>query len=247
MGQIAAYVFTGILVVCFIAPLATPSGSMIPRGITVAVLVALVVLWALFLFKGMPMGLKIPLYVVFYFIFAVVAVPAGIGSIIFGVADRPRAEKPTQIGSETGKGRIAMVYHPGMSPLVSDTVKKMASILNGDGYAVTLMTANGKRVIDQSAYKALIITSPVYAGTTRPPLGAFLAANDPLTLPCFALLTGGAADDKAANLEKLGATVKNEGGTLLGGIKVRQGTAPDAVAKELESFARTIGNALAAR
>jgi hypothetical protein len=243
MGRTAAFIFTGILAVCFVLPLVTRSAKMIPRGISFAALAAVAIVWILAVFKGMPLGLKIPLNIVFYFIFAVVALPAGIGSLIFGIGDRERYAPPVVVGGNGSKGRIAIVYHPGMSPFTERSIRKLAADLNAKGYSATLMTANRKTVVEPS-YKAVVVSSPVYGGMTRPPLDDFLAANNPLPMPCFAFLTGGGPASPGVDVERIDAMVKMEGGTYAGGTKIAHTAPENARETEISSFAEKIAAVL---
>jgi hypothetical protein len=243
MGLTAAIIFTGVLAFCSIFSLVSRSAKIMPSGMKIVPLVAIAAVWILAAFPGMPLGLKIPLNIIFYFIFTVISVPVGIGSLIFSIGDREHSRTPVVVGTDASKGRVAVVYHPGMSPFTEQTVKLLASELNKKGYSVTLMTASRKAAVEPS-HKAVVVSSPVYGGVTRPPMDDFLAANGPFTAPCFAFLTGGGPSVKGLDVERIEAMVKMEGGALAGGIKISQTTAEKEREKEISLFAETIAGAL---
>lgn len=105
--------------------------------------------------------------------------------------DMPAHKDSVMLGSDGSSGRIAIVYHPGATGLTESMVTRLGEELVSRGYAVTLSTANPTLSLDQTSYKALVIGSPVYGAEVRPPIKDFISANAPLSVPVFAILTGG--------------------------------------------------------
>ena len=247
MGVVAASVLSGVIVLCGIGTLFSSLGRMVPRGMVVALLVALAVLWTIVLLKAMPTGIRVLLNIVFYFLFVVVAVPLGAGTVFFGVLDRPRNDKAVTVGSTASENKIAIVYHHGMGLFTQQTVTKLADDLGAKGYAVTLYTANARLALPASSYKALVLSSPIYAAATRPPIQDFLAGNSVSGIPCFAALTGADAGKKDSDLATFAALVEQKGGTLTAGAKFISTATPEQTAKEVAELAARIDDTISRR
>jgi hypothetical protein len=196
MPKFIAYIFTSILTVCVLFPIVLRSSKI---SITVTGLLALGILWAIVLLKAMPIGLKVPMLIVFSILTLISA--AGIGSVLGNWFDRPRNEAPVIMGKGFPSGSIAIVYHPGGSAFPRKVILSLADTLAVRGYSVAIFTANPQLSIDQKQYAAVILGSPVYGGEIRPPLLGFASANSPLKIPVFGVLTGGFRTGKENDLE----------------------------------------------
>jgi flavodoxin len=239
MGRILAYVLTGILMVCFVILLGPESGM--PRGFAVSTLVAIGLLWTVVLRAGMPLWLRVILFVAI-FCLSFVAI---LFAIALGVADRPKSEPPISMGAGPQTRRVAIVYHPGGTGFTKGTVMKLGEELAARGYAVSILTAHPGLQFAQDKYDAIILGSPVYAGEARPPIKEFVSAISPLTIPVFVLLTGGGSSPKEADLERFAKVLTRSGANLRAGTKVNSGgTYAQASEREIISFAGAVDESL---
>jgi len=67
-------------------------------------------------------------------------------------------------GSETA----LVVYHPGISSFMKDTIYAFADGLAENGWRVEITTASSQAPTDMSEYSLLVLGSPVYAGNPSP-------------------------------------------------------------------------------
>ncbi len=67
-------------------------------------------------------------------------------------------------GSETA----LVVYHPGISSFMNDTIYAFADGLAENGWRVEITTASSQAPTDLSEYSLLVLGSPVYAGNPSP-------------------------------------------------------------------------------
>lgn len=239
MGRILAYILTGILVVCFVILLGPKSGM--PRGFAVSTLVAIGLLWTVVLRTGMPVWLKVILSVVI-FCLSFVAI---LFAIALGVADRPKSEAPVSMGGGSSAHSIAIVYHPGGTGFTRGTMMKLGEKLAARGYAVSIFTAHPGLQFPQEKHSAIVLGSPVYAGETRPPIKEFVSAVSPLTVPVFAVVTGGGSSPKEADLERFAKVLTRAGGNLTAGTKINSGGSDAQTAeREILSFAGTVDESL---
>lgn len=159
--------------------------------------------------------------------------------------DRPADRDPVMLGSDAAAVRCIVVYHPGASSFVTDTVDELGAELAARGFSVELMTAGPDKKIPRDSFNALILASPVYGAEIRPPVKEFVAHNAPFTVPVFVLLTGlfpGFYQEyDLPNLEKF---LGEYGLTLTAATKLKVGSNATRVRQRTKEFADEIQNAI---
>jgi hypothetical protein len=243
MSKIVAFLLTAILASCSLVPFVLRNGR---TGFAVTAFIAIGILWAVVLWKGMPVGLKVPLIIALV-VLVIVSIMGSLVGVGTGLADRwdqPRNEAPVIMGNASSSDSIAIVYHPGGSGFAKKVVMSLGGILTSKGYSVSIYTANLELSLNQGKYKALVFCSPVYGGQIRPPLQKFISDNSPLSIPVFAVLTGGFAGFEENDLRQLTEIVARAGGSLRTGVKILRRTSSQAIEEKIGSFCDTIERTL---
>ena len=94
-------------------------------------------------------------------------------------------------GSETA----LIIYHPGFSSFMKDTVYAFADGLVENGWRVEITTASSQAPTDLSSYSLLALGSPVYAGSPSPTVKRHLERMGDLNgIETVLLVTSGGSD-----------------------------------------------------
>jgi len=113
---------------------------------------------------------KVVLIVLGIFV-GVIAVGAGIFYILMRGWDKEKPSKTEilQPKSDESIGKALIVYHPGATGYTEEIAYAIGEGLQSTNWEVTLDRANKATVADLSSYDVLLVGSPTYAGTPRPP------------------------------------------------------------------------------
>jgi hypothetical protein len=243
MWNIIAGILTAILGASFLAPIIMRGGN---AGFAVTGLISIGLVWTLTLWKGVPIGLKVPMIIVLAILCLVTVLGSAVG-IITPLADgwdRPKNEAPVLLESSPSQGTIAVVYHPGGSDFTKKVVMSLGKTLQTRGYSVSIFTADPELSLDRGEYKAVVLCSPVYGGKIRPPLQELVSRSSPLALPVYAVITGWMGGFEKDDLARLSEIVVTAGGSLKNGIKIATKTSPQAMEERLTAFVDDMDKAL---
>jgi hypothetical protein len=238
-----AIISSGIIFVLGIFLFITSMGKMLPIGIKLLPFISVAILWIeTYFFTMQDKGgvLKVLLLIAFWILVGVFVFPVGAGNIVFSFLDMEKVLPPEIIGDPSRKDKICFVYHPGMSDFTITNIRTCALKLSEKGYSVTIASAHKRLQVIIKNYKALVFSSPVYAGTARPPLTRFIETNDLSGTKCFLLLTGGGSSTAATELDKASKLIAKSNGSVSSSIKAAQDQSDEDRRRNLESFAANI-------
>ena len=91
----------------------------------------------------------------------VVIVVSVLGFILFKINSDYTSD--LEVKNANGTESALMIYHPGLSSFMEDTVYAFAEGLVENGWRVEITTASSQAPTDLSSYSLLVLGSPVYA------------------------------------------------------------------------------------
>ncbi|MDG6222144.1 MAG: hypothetical protein IAX21_08625 [Candidatus Bathyarchaeota archaeon] len=95
-------------------------------------------------------------------ILAFVVIVAGVlGFILFKINSDYTSD--LEVMNANGTESVLIIFHPGLSSFMEDTVQAFADGLVENGWRVEITTASSQAPTDLSSYSLLVLGSPVYA------------------------------------------------------------------------------------
>jgi flavorubredoxin len=178
-------------------------------------------------------------------VLGVLAIGTGVFYILMRGWDKEKPSKTETLQPESGEplGKALIVYHPGAIGYTEEIAYAIGEGLQLMNWEVTLDRANKATVAGLTTYDVLLVGSPTYASTPRPPIMAYIDRCIELEgkkIVVFA--TGGHTPEESnkkmkAKLEQRGAKFVDSFGASL----KQKGAEANNLAKE---FGKKLANAL---
>ena len=210
-----------------------------PRKVVGACLMALCLAWALFAWRGAPAVLRT---VVFIAIALLLAFGGAITvfSAAIRLSDMPSGKACEAFGPREGRGRVAIVCHPGFSGFAWKAARRLGRMLEERGWSAILYPANIDMPRENRDFRVVIYCSSILFGEPRPPLWACVEKNRGRALPIFGLFTGGVESAKEAEARAFASFVDLRGQCIKGTRKIISFEAASKIENELADYANEI-------
>jgi flavorubredoxin len=142
----------------------------------------------------------------------VVIVVSVLGFILFKINSDYTSD--LEVKNANGTESALIIYHPGLSSFMEDTVYAFAEGLVENGWRVEITTASSQAPTDLSSYSLLVLGSPVYADSPSSTIQRHVERISDLNgIDTVLLVTSGGSDGGAE--AAMQQTVEKYGGTVV--------------------------------
>lgn len=145
----------------------------------------------------------------------VVVIVIGVGSLMWVRASvsTERVTPVTTLNPQGARGRVLLVYHPGLSDFPERVVGAFADGLAQSGWRIDRTTASREAPADLAGYDLVVLGSPIYGGLSKPMVDYIARLGSFAGKPVVILLAG--AGDTDATLAATRDLVTTANGSLV--------------------------------
>lgn len=238
-------IVTLLLILCSVSMFITGIGKLMPPAFKIIPLLAALVYWAVIAihhFSGKTGIAGVLLLIIFYFLLfltILTTVMVWMGDI----GDREKHIPAITIGEGPADKTVYIVYHSGITPVLTNIINGFAGQMSLSGYKTILYCANNDLTLDLKGAAAVGFASPIYGGKIRPPVVNFIRKNNLKGVRSFIILTSGGPDDRG-EIAAAAGEIEKQGGSIIGSAKFGGMEKPGAVNSRIKKTALDIQNKL---